>query len=120
MHYGVASATFEGDRFWLGRDQLAWQRLLVGIPQLILLTFERGGYVFLFWRWRRRNDRERAAIGAFELFADIRGEGKQTRIANAAVETDVFGLLGRCFLWFRLWCFWRGPLVGRSRNGERQ
>jgi len=120
MHHGVASAALERNGLWLGRDQLAWQRLLVGVPQLVLLAFERGGHVFLFGRWRRWDDGERAAIGAFELVADIFREGKQPRVANAAIEADMFGHRGRGFLRFEGRCFCRGRLIGRRRNGERQ
>src|SRR3954467_13104071 len=45
MHGGVASGAFEGGGLWWGCDQLAWKGLLVGVPQFVLLAFERGWHV---------------------------------------------------------------------------
>ena len=120
MHHGIASAALKRDGLWLGRDQLARQRLLVGTPQFVLLAFERGGHVFGLGRWRRWNDGERAAIRAFELVADIFGAGEQPRVANAAVETDVLGHHERRFLRFGRRIFYWCRLDGRRRDGKRQ
>ena len=47
------------------------------------------------------------AIGAFELFADIFGAGKQPRVANAAIEADMFWSLRR-----RLLAVWAAAFYG--------
>ena len=79
-------------------DLLARRRMNVWFPQLVLIAFHRCGNVFAFWRrWWWKNSLC-AAVGAFELLADLVRSTVKARAAEMAFDADLLWHVGQRLL----------------------
>src|SRR5262249_37798903 len=89
VHHRAASAAGNGDVFRLRSNDLAGERLLVGVPDFVLFTVKRCRNVLSLGLWRRRDDVRRAAVGTFNLLADLVAAAVIARVADPAIDANV-------------------------------